>query len=117
MNSIEINRRILEVNGKLNLYPWMFEAGGKVTKPHSSLRSLGYKIQLIFAALYTAYIDLRLLRTVLGGFHNVRYDVFGIHLMRGMLATMLSYWAYLIFAEHADEHEILHNFSQQSPGK
>ena len=118
MDSIDINRRMLQVNGTLNLYPWKFESGGMVAVSKTSrLRSFGFKIQLVFAALYAVYIDLTLVLTMMGGLRNVRYHIFGMHLMRSLLSTTFSYWAYKLFVANATDHELLYNFTQQSPGK
>ena len=82
----------------------------------TTLRSFGFKIELTFAILYTVYIDLKLLHSVLGGFVNESYYIFGVHLTRSMLATTFSHWAYELFVAHGAENEILYNFTQQSPG-
>ena len=117
MDRIEINRRILQLNGKIYLYPWTFKSHGMVAVSKSfGLRSFGFIIQFISSALYAVYIDLVLIRTVLGGFKTVSYDIFGLHLMRGLLSTTFSYWAYELFIAHATEHEILYNFVQPNPG-
>ena len=115
MDRIQVNRRILQLNGRLNLYPWRFESRGKLVVCKTTiLRSLGFKIELSFAALYAVYINLTLLRTVLAG--TDRYDVFGFLMLRALVSTAASYWAYEFFIAKASEHEILYNFTQLSPG-
>ena len=117
MDRIELNRRIMQLNSKLNLYPWRFESGGSVAICETTpLRSFGFKVQLVLAILYAVYVDIKLLRAVLAGLDDARYTKFGIHLARALLGTTLSYWAYKFFVEHGTEHEMLYNFTQQSPG-
>ena len=117
MGRVEFNRRMLELNSMMSLYPWRFESRGKVTVAEATTgRWLGFRIQLVLAALYTAYIDTTLLRTVLGGLENVSYNKFGIHMMRSMLSTTGLYLAYEFFVSYGTEHKILYNFTQGSPG-
>ena len=112
-----MNRLILQFNAKLNLYPWRFESRGKLaTAGVTRLRSLGFRLELIFASLYAVYIDLMLIREVTAGLDKARYDLFGMHLLRSLVATTFSYWAYEFFVAHSTEHEMLYNFTQQSPG-
>ena len=117
LNRIKLNQLILQLNGTLNIYPWRFEQKGECAVSRQAfLPWLGFRIQLILFTFYAAYIDLTLVRTVFRGLDNAKYDMFGMHLLRALLATTFCYWAYEFFVKHSEEHEMLYNFTQLSPG-
>ena len=117
LNRIKLNQLILQLNGSLNIYPWRFEQKGECAVSRKAfLPWLGFRIQLILFTFYAAYIDLVLLQKVFRGLDNAKYDMFGMHLLRALVGTTFSYWAYELFVRHSEEHAILYNFTQLSPG-
>ena len=117
LDRIKLNQLILQLNGFLNIYPWKFERKGeKAVSSTSFLLRFGFMIQLVLFTFYAVYIDFTLLRIVFRGLDHAKYDMFGMHLLRSLLATTFSYWAYEFFVKHSKDHEMLYNFTQLSPG-
>ena len=115
---IDFNRRILQLNGNLMIYPWKFLSSGSFAVARKGMIPLIlFYIQLALHGLYILYIQYTLLRTVVHGVDTRRYEVFGVLLMRCIAATTFAYLGYEIFVAHAGGHELLYNFVQLSPGK
>ena len=116
---IKLNRWILQHNG--TLYPWKFvstSSGGQLAVSITNIfHSVAFKIQLAFCTLYALYIQWTLVEHSINyGIDSRRYHIFGMHLVRSMFSTTFTYFAYEYFA-HSDEHKLLYNFVQLSPGK
>ena len=116
-NRIQFNRWILRLNGALYIYPWKFAPDGQFALYRTrTLQTTCFKAQLGFFATYVAYTVWALIHTVSNGMDHVGYDIFGIHLVRALLGIAFSYWAHQIFLVYNNEHKLLYNFVQLSPG-
>ena len=120
-NRLEMNRKMLAFMGKINILPWKFSRHDQFVEQRQSTSKLRWGIWIstfALAVVYTVYIDMALLHTVFTQLnHMERYDQFGLHMLRALVATTFSYWAYQLFVAHPEEHVILYNWTQPHPGK
>ena len=115
---VELNRRIFQLMGKMNVIPWKFAHHGLLAT-HSGISKLRWNIWMLtfwLGTAYAVYINLTLIHTFMSGKENVRYDQLGVHLLRSLMSTSFTYWAKEFFVAHSEKHEMLYNFVQANPG-
>ena len=113
---IELNRWFFQLNGNLLIYPWKFLSSGSYAVSRTTAINIIFNIQMALCGLYALYVQWTLARTIIHGVDSRRYDVFGMHFVRSLLAACFAYWGYEFFVAHTDEHKLLYNFVQLGPG-
>ena len=114
---LEVNRRIFKLMGNLNMIPWNFvHRGLKATAAASKLRWNAWLLTFALCLVYTVYINVTLMQTLMHGLRNARYDQLGVHLLRSLMSTSFTYWAHEFFVAHSEKHEMLYNYVQANPG-
>ena len=99
---LELNRRVLQLMGNVNVIPWRFDQNGmKATSTISKLRWNIWILTFGPGMTYAACINVILMQTFMLGMKNVRYDQLG---------------AYEFFVAHSEKLVMLYNFVQSNPG-
>ena len=114
---LELNRCVLQLMGIVNVIPWKFSDHGLRAKSGTS--KLRWNIWMLTFGLgmtYTVYINGALMHTFSQGLKNVRYDQLGVHMLRSLMSTTFTYWAYEFFVAHSEKYEMLYNYVQANPG-
>ena len=112
-----VNRRVLVLCSKLNVFPCFFRNEGReLSIQVSRVRAVGWKCFLTSAILYALYINGRMLETLIlkrpAGFAE-----HGNHILRCLQSVIFSYWAYVGFVSYGVEKAIIYNYTLATYGQ
>ena len=117
---IQHNRWFLQRNG--TLYPWNFVSTStgchQAVAAKNNFHLVTFNIQLFGSIFYGLYILWTLVEhSINHGIDSREYHIFGLHLVRALIAISFTSWGYEFFVAQVNGNHLLFNFVQSSPGK
>ena len=117
-NRIRFNRHVLRFMATLGVIPFHFgEDGRRISRKISKVRLAFWKTLLFVSIVYSFYINVMLIQSLLTTSLLERDANLGIHITRALLSVTCNFWAYELFRVHRDGATLLYNFAQENPGK
>ena len=115
---MELNRRVLCLMSSLGVIPCEFEEDGRIISGNiSKARFTFWKILLFISILYSLYINITLILSVLIASDSEGHQSLGIHINRALLSAAFSFWAYELFVVNREGLILLYNFAQTNAGE
>ena len=117
-NHMEFNRKILSFVSRLGLIPFNFEQGGtRISGRVSKVGFFFFKILLFLSIVYSVYISVMLILSLLIASEFDGHGSLGVHINRAFLTSTMSFWAYEIYLVKREGHNLLYNSVQTSQGE